>query len=180
MINMNVMRYPKEQIALRNEQEMLQWLKSHKNKLPLTLYSISKEIGWTFGATRGTLLRLRNKSESQIILKECMDPKRRKFLIKVALKDSESEQRLNMESSEKIETLVQSAPAMFTPEDLEKLKGFLVKLQEMDANVGKMIPLLDSTVMEKFLEYRFGLESKDKEDLAFLVSLLSKKIKGGN
>jgi hypothetical protein len=173
------MRYPKEHIALHNEQEMLQWLKSHKNLLPLTLYSICKEIGWTFGATRGTLIRLRNKSESQVMLKECMDPKRRKFQTKVALKETESEVRLNDTSVNEVISYAQTTQTMFTPEELDKLKMFLMKLQEMDANVEKMIPLLDSAVMEKFLEYKFGLETKDKEDLRFMVTLLANKIKRG-
>jgi len=174
------MRYPKEQIALQNEQQMLQWLKAHKNKLPLTLYSISKEIGWTFGATRGTLLRLRNKTQNQVILKEGMDPKRRKFQTKVALKDTESEQRLNEDSVNNVISLTQSSASIFTPEELDKVRMFLNKLQDMDDNISKLVPLLDASVMEKFLEYKFGLEAKDKEDLKFMISLLINKIQGRN
>jgi len=169
--------YPKEKIALEHEKLMLQWLKSHVRKLPITLYSLNKELKWGdfggYGLTRGTILRLKEKPESSVIIRDIIDIKSNRIKVKVALKNTPSEEILLKESAETTNNTQLNASKV-TDEKKAKILRYLQKLIDIDNNIEKIAcEITEIQTLERFLSFQFGLESRDKNDLIALIKELN-------
>jgi hypothetical protein len=132
-------------------------------------------LGWTFGATRGTALRLAQKNESNVILKNVMDSKKRKFQTKIALRNTDSERKLSEDTN--IDTSNPIPPASKGPtiniQSIEKTIHYLNRLLEINEGVSKLInEIHHADTLQRFLELKFGLEQKEKTELEELVNKL--------
>ena len=166
------MSYPKEKMAKENEQIMYAWLQANEAKLPLTLYGIGKELGWTFGATRGTLLRLEKKKPHFLIKKEIIDPKNKRFKSKVALRNSRSEQVLMDELNSFPEFKNQSDYDI--PRVKEAVDKYLRRLIQLDDKVLTLISTIShQKTLEKIIELEFGLKVEERRELTEILNELS-------
>ncbi len=166
------MSYPKERIAKENEQTMYAWLQSHESKLPLTLYGISKELHWTFGATRGTILRLEKKKPQFLLKKEIIDPKNKRFKTKIALRNTRSEQVLMDEFNKFPEFKNQSDYDL--PGIKEAVNKYLQRLIQLDDKVLSLISSITHTkTLEAIVELEFGLKEAERKELDQLILELS-------
>ncbi|WP_371802774.1 hypothetical protein [Candidatus Lokiarchaeum ossiferum] len=166
------MSYPKEKIAKENEQKMYAWLRKNESKLPLTLYGICKELQWTFGATRGTLLRIEKKNPRFLIKKEIIDPQNKRFKTKIALRNSRSEQKLMDEFNAFPEFQNQSDYDL--PGIKEMVNKYLKRLTLLDDKVMELIQTITHTkTLENIVELEFGLSEEERKELDQLIQELA-------
>lgn len=162
------MSYPKEKIAKENERAMYAWLRTNEAKLPLTLYGISKELKWTFGATRGTILRIEKKKPGFLIKKEIIDPQNKRFKTKVALRNSRSEEKLIDEFNAFPEFQNQSDYDL--PGIKEAVNKYLRRLTLLDDKVMELIRSITHTkTLENIVELEFGLSEEERKELEQLI-----------
>ncbi|MCF2142030.1 MAG: hypothetical protein K9W44_18420 [Candidatus Lokiarchaeota archaeon] len=175
-MNTNYPIHPKEKVARANEESMLNWLRENDDKLPITIYGLSKSMKWSFGATRGTLLRLHAQPESKIHLEGIFDPQKKKFKTLIAIKGAPSFDRLEeikVDISQKTNDVSgkQNSPAKIL--DFSKVYYFLTKLDEMDRNVSKIATeISDVNLLQKFLDLNFGLKLEEKEQLLEILAIM--------
>ena len=171
------MNYPKERLALNNEQQMISWLKSNKHKLPLTMYSLCKEIGWSFGATRGTIFRIAQKMPEFIIIRDVIDGESKKFKTKIALKGTPSEQKILLDKDSQPNPITIFTNNNIASDKLEKITFYLKKLVELNTKASQLVgEIEDPTILEKFITYQFGMEKLELDDLLKLIEELRTKI----
>jgi len=171
------MNFPKERIALNNEQQMISWLKANKHKLPLTMYSLCKEIGWTFGATRGTVFRIAKKMPDFLIIRDVIDGETKKFKTKIAIKGTPSEQKILQEKDSQPNPITYSNENSYNSEKLEKITYYLKKLVELNTKASQLIgEIEDPSILEKFITFQFGMEKLELDDLVKLIEELRTKI----
>ncbi len=99
------------------------------------------------------------------------NPKKRKYQTKIALKNSDSEQKLLQE--EHIELIQPSITSIssLSSQQTELIIHYLNRLLTFDEKVGKLANEINQAeILEKFLEFQFGLESNEKAELERLIS----------
>jgi len=171
------MNFPKERIALNNEQQMISWLKSNKHKLPLTMYSLCKEIGWSFGATRGTIFRIAQKIPDFLIIRDIIDGETKKFKTKVAMKGTPSEQKLLQDKDSQPNPVAISAGNNISSDKLEKIIFFLKKMLDINSKASQLVgEIEDPLILEKLITYQFGMEKIELDELTKLIEELRTKI----
>jgi hypothetical protein len=179
-MSVKIMPYPKEKIAHENEGTMLKWLRNNDHKLPLTLYRLSKELSWSFGATRGTLLRLESKNENKILKTDIVDPVNKRFKTKIANRGMASQARLQFEAEENDNYGEAPSPIVgpneFLLNNKPKLLNFLNKLLDFDDKVAMLADdINDGKLLDKFIDSEFGLESDEKSEIISLIEELEEE-----
>lgn len=177
--------YPKEKIARANEKAMLSWLKANEKLLPLSIYALSKQLQWTFGATRGTLLRLYSQPQHKIHLDEIINPKTKRYTVQISLAGNPSynrmmKQKASLSTANMVSQIPNhgSTPLGSPQENLSSLKiesilQMLKKLLEFDEKVLEMAQEIKSSkLLQRFLDLGFGLEEKEKNTLIELIDQL--------
>ncbi|WP_457558083.1 hypothetical protein [Candidatus Harpocratesius sp.] len=168
--------HPKEKVARANEESMINWLRENDNKLPITIYGLSKSMKWSFGATRGTLLRLNAQPEAKIHLEEIFDPQKKKFKTLIAIKGAPSFDRLEeikLDISQKMNEVGVKQNSYTEILDFSKIYYFLTKLDEIDSNVSKIATeITDVNLLQKFLDLNFGLKLEEKEQLLEILKIM--------
>lgn len=171
------MNFPKERIALNNEQQMISWLKSNKHKLPLTMYSLGKEIGWSFGATRGTLFRIAQKMPDFLIIRDVIDGETKKFKTKIAIKGTTSEQKILQDKDSQPNPVMIAPVNNIIPDRIEKIIYYLKKMVDFNSKASQLVgEIEDPTILEKFITYQFGMEKLELDELSKLIEELRTKI----
>jgi hypothetical protein len=166
------MSYPKEKMALENEQLMQKWLIQNEKKLPLTLYGICKELGWTFGATRGTILRIEKKKPSFLRKEEVIDPHNKRFKTKIALKDTLSEEKLISELIT-LQNYNEKSDYDF-PEIKNAVIKYLTKCLDFEQKASQLIVQTnDVEALQNIMDLNFGLSKEEKAELENLIEELS-------
>jgi hypothetical protein len=168
-----IMPYPKEKMAQQHEKDLISWLKINQKMLPLSLYALGKALGWSFGALRGTILRITNRhpAENPLVIKEVSNPSTKRYISYIALKGTQSETKLNNQ----VEYLNENTqiPQKSVNLPMEQILLYLEKLKQLDDKVLLLATeITDIKTIDKFLEYQFGLEEKDKKELNQLINTL--------
>jgi hypothetical protein len=169
------MPHPKEKIAQQHEKELIAWLKFNQNSLPLSLYALAKRVGWSFGALRGTILRItaRPEAENPLIVQDISNPDHKRYISYVALKGTASERRLHDERAYIEEQTGKKASNALDSKFSTQIVTFLKKLQELDEKVLRLASeISDPATIDKFLEYEFGLDKNEKKTLVDLIQTL--------
>lgn len=145
---------------------MTAWLLDNDDLLPITMYRLSRELDWSYGQTRGTLLRIQDLNQIPLKIYELVDPKSKKYKTKVAMLGKESQIRIEQElktlnRAEKLNTLIDS-------ETISGVKKFMKKLLTWDE---KVAPLAEEVaeeyeaIYDKLLDSKFGLEPEERTQI---------------